>query len=497
MSDSSNGIQLGFVSGTFPDSPNRLHLLGVDGFEELSRLFEFKLLLTSPDGPLSDDELAGIVCDPCAIALGPGTADILHGLISDIEHLDGTRYREQRYIARFVPYVSLLAMAPRSAIYQDKTIPELAVELLESYGLTRGTHFEFVESRTMPSPKREYIVQFQESDWDFLSRWLEHEGYFYWFRHTKEAAVLVIAHANEDTTVIEHPSVLDFRERNNVPTDGRATVWDFNVRQRRVTSRVVAIDYNHRTPTDMLVAVEDVDSRGFGNVFSFGEHFKDVRAGRDVAKLRAERFRATQRTVSGVTDCARLRVGHRFGLQNHHLANYDGDYLVTRIEHRVGYDVLGERSGNPGELRPYNAAFEALPSGVPFRPERLTAWPRIHGYLTAHVEADTSGDYAQIDDEGRYKVKVPFDAGTKKGLAASRWVRMAQAYSGAGYGIHHPLHKGTEVLMGHVNGDPDRPVILASVPNRLTPGPVVASNSTQSVLDTASGMRIEMEDLQT
>ena len=40
----------------------------------------------------------------------------------------------------------------------------------------------------------------------------------------------------------------------------------------------------------------------------------------------------------------------------------------------------------------------------------------------------------------------------------------------------------------------DRPVIVASVPNALTPGPVAKGNATQSVTMTASGMRIELED---
>ncbi len=73
---------------------------------------------------------------------------------------------------------------------------------------------------------------------------------------------------------------------------------------------------------------------------------------------------------------------------------------------------------------------------------------------------------------------------------------MAQAYAGAGYGMHFPLHKGTEVLISHNDGDPDRPIIVGCVPNPQTPSPVVAGNATQSVIDTASGIRVELEDLQ-
>jgi type VI secretion system secreted protein VgrG len=73
---------------------------------------------------------------------------------------------------------------------------------------------------------------------------------------------------------------------------------------------------------------------------------------------------------------------------------------------------------------------------------------------------------------------------------------MAQPYAGAGYGTHHPLHKGTEVLLLHIDGDPDRPIIAGAVPNPQTLSPSTSSNATQSVTQTASGIRVEMEDLQ-
>src|SRR5262249_10072727 len=107
------------------------------------------------------------------------------------------------------------------------------------------------------------------------------------------------------------------------------------------------------------------------------------------------------------------------------------------------------------------------------------------------------GQYAEIDETGRYKVTLPFDSGNNKGAAVSRWIRMAQPYAGPGYGSHHPLHRGTEVLVAFLDGDPDRPVIVASVPNAHTVGPVTNSNATQSVTRTASGIHIELEDLAT
>ncbi|HSN98231.1 MAG TPA: type VI secretion system tip protein VgrG, partial [Candidatus Nanopelagicales bacterium] len=232
-----------------------------------------------------------------------------------------------------------------------------------------------------------------------------------------------------------------------------------------------------------------------------------------IATIRAERIQCERRTYTARTDCSRFRVGHRFELENHHDASHDGQYLITGVEHRVGYPVrsVGALAAAGTNMAPlvhseaedlgdapqrYLARFEAIPYGVPFRPERRTPWPRIHGIMHGHVDADTAGDYAQIDGHGRYKVKLPFDSSGRKGTKASRWMRLAQPYAGAGYGSHFPLHKGTEVLIAHIDGDPDRPIIVGAVPNPQTASPSTAANATQSVVQTASGIRMEMEDLQ-
>jgi type VI secretion system secreted protein VgrG len=494
---SRSGVQLGFYTASFADDPRALSLLGAVGREELSRLFEYDILLARHGEPLTEEELAALVTDPCVIALGNRPGDIVHGVLSEIEHVEGTRGVRFFYVAKLVPYTSLLTLGRRSAIYQDMTVPELVAAVLGSYGLSKGRDFEIRVSRDAKSPKHEYIAQYNESDWDFVQRWLEREGFFYWFTHTKKGAKLVIADENADATPIDDPEHIAFRENNNLATDGIATIWDFRVKQKRVAAKVSVVDYNYRKPRDLLMSTKKVDDKGFGHVFHYGEHFKDAAVGDAWAQIRSEELMAERHVVSGKTDCSRFRVGHSFEFERHYVGSYDGKYLITSLEHRVGIDpaaALAYGDGGESAQPSYSATFKAIPLDVPFRPRRRTAWPRIDGVINGHIEADTNGDFAQVDAEGRYKVKLPFDFGTKKGLTASRWIRMAQAYSGGGYGTHLPQHKGTEVLLAHIDGDPDRPVIVASVPNALTPGPVANGNATQSVTMTASGMRIELED---
>lgn len=503
MSDqikSSSNIQLGFMTGAFPEDPTGIHLLGVSGTEALSQLFSYDLLLSRPAGPLTDDELESIVRYPCAIALGPSVAEVVHGLLIEIEHLDATRYVAPRYVARMVPQLHLLTMGRRSSIYQQQTVLEMAELILTSHGLTKGTHFEIKIAKPERSPKREYMVQYQESDWAFISRWLEHEGYFYWFRHDKRGATLVIADSNDDASLIAAPTEVAYRERNNLATDGLSTVFDFRVHQQRVPAKVTVVDYNYRQPAERLIVTEPVADSGFGNVFTYDNHFKTKLEGKELALARAERFRAVQRTVSGATDCSRFRVGHKFELENHHHSAYDGSYLLTKLDLKVGYEVHNARAASTEAVSEtqhvFTCRFEGLPSAVEYRPERTTPWPTVPSFITGHIEADTAGDHAQIDKQGRYKVRLNFDTGTTRGLPASRWIRMAQPYSGAGYGSHFPLHKGTEVAIAHADGDPDRPLIIGATPNPHTLTPVTSSNATQSVIQTASGIRVELEDFQ-
>lgn len=83
-------------------------------------------------------------------------------------------------------------------------------------------------------------------------------------------------------------------------------------------------------------------------------------------------------------------------------------------------------------------------------------WPKIDGVINAIVDGERQSTGTSIDDEGRYRVVLPMDEAGTSGGSASRWVRRAQPSAGAGYGMHMPLHIGTEVAIAHVNGDPSR-----------------------------------------
>ncbi|MCA9298208.1 MAG: hypothetical protein KDA28_04030, partial [Phycisphaerales bacterium] len=187
-----------------------------------------------------------------------------------------------------------------------------------------------------------------------------------------------------------------------------------------------------------------------------------------------------------------LSAGARLTITGHPILD-SIELLLVRVEHHGRFLAYGTASGADES---YRAVFEAIPAAVPYRPPRVTPKPKIVGVVSGITEADpgVSTERAWIDEHGRYLVRMLFDTAAPGERKASLPIRMAQAHSGPGYGVHFPLRPGVEVLIAFIGGDPDRPVIVGSVPNALTPTPVVDRDATMHRIRTWSGVLVEIDD---
>jgi type VI secretion system secreted protein VgrG len=514
-----------FASGAVPEIP--LTVLGFRGTEEISTLFSFDVLVGSTL-PLSREQIGLLFGSPCALALGLVESDLVRGVVTSVRALDAPPTADMfRYVVSMAPTASLLTLTQNNTVFQgshrvreahqvghggppsgsERVVPGLELSdvvraVLRRYDLVEGEHYRL---ESLGGPTREYVVQYGESDWDFVQRWLEHDGAYYWFEHDGDRDVLVIATSNRAATPIAPPTELGYSlaapPDEGPPSEG--VVFDWESKTRRVPKRVAVFDYNSdsadpnsHSPDVRLGAKVEVFANGgagpaFGTVVRYGEHFTENDGGNVIARVRAEQLACQATTYSGTTNCSRLRAGHTFSLTGH--SHDDDQYLITAIEHRWGAALPGLAAN---EATHYRGSFRAIRAASQFRPALRTAWPRIHGYVQGHIAADDDGMYATMDERGRYKVRLLFDMARTRGLSSSMWIRLAQSYSGVAEGVHHPLRKGTEVLVAYMDGDPDRPVIVGTVPNGRTMSPTTDRNPTQSTVQTPSGIRIELEDHQ-
>jgi type VI secretion system secreted protein VgrG len=472
-----------------PDSA--IVVLSMHGYEELSRLFEFNIVLQTTGGSaLSFDAVDATMNAKCFISFGPEDEHKIHGVVREIEALPVADTGDAQYRLKFVPKVFDLTMIQGSWVYQELNIPDIIKDVLTEAGFSEGHDFEFRLTQTYKP--WEYKVQYEETDYNFVSRLAEYAGIFFFFEHTDEESKIVFTDANEAFKVTEGYERVPFDDRGG-EVSGRASVQAISRVVRKVPKKFRINDYNYRAPSVGLVSERDVDGEGVGAIALYGEHHKTPEDGKRLVRLRAQELQVQKVTCPGRSHVSCLRAGMKFTLEGHPVEAYDAEYVVTSVTHSVVQSaVVGQTSQDD---QAYFNEFRLIPSGVPYRAARVTPVPKIFGVMHARIDATSDGVHdAPIDEQGRYKVLLPFDVAGKPGGRASRWCRAIQVTAGGGFGMHFPLHQGTEVLLIHLGGDPDRPVIAGSVANAETPSPVTSANANQSSLATRHGISIVMTD---
>lgn len=484
--------------------PDTLLVAAFEGEEGLSRLYRFDIDLISLK---PDIDLAAVLEKPCHLRLkapvqlggsGKGTRTLrISGMPASIRQV--RRDREcTRYRVCLVPRLWRASLNVATRVFLDETAADAIEKILKEHGLTS----EDYEFRCKKGPKREFIVQYQESDLDFIQRWLSHEGVFYHFEPKDGGEKIVFVDSSAGYVPVEGRSGVPFRAGEG--SDERSAVaagedWlddpaihSFEAERHVVPARVLLKDYNWRKPSEDLKVEEQVAPDGLGAVYFYADHYKDKKEGQALATARAEEIRCRQQLFFGTSNHKSFRPGAAFALEEHYRADLNAEYALTEVRHR-GDQNAGLPTGGVGGGT-YRNEFVCIPKTETFRALRTTPWPSIHGVTHGKIDSSGDGKYAEIDDQGRYKVVLPFDLSGKGGGKASRYIRMMQPYAGGGMGMHFPLHKGTEVLLAFLDGDPDRPIILGAVPNPETGSPVTGGNQTQCVIATGGGNQIVIED---
>src|SRR5262249_36585012 len=96
---------------------------------------------------------------------------------------------------------------------------------------------------------------------------------------------------------------------------------------------------------------------------------------------------------------------------------------------------------------------------APVRPARKTARPRVEGVQSAVVVGPRENEI-HVDELGRVRLRFHWDREGALDDDRTPWVRVAEGWAGAGWGVLAAPRVGQEVLVGFLEGDPDQPVIV-------------------------------------
>lgn len=428
--------------------PDVLLLRGFRGTEAISRPFRFDLDLLSLDADLDPEDIlrTGALI---RMELSGGEERLIHGTVSRFTQL-GMRDEMVLYRAEIVPWLWFLGLSRESRIFQEMTVREIVEDVFERMG-----YADFDVRLTRSYPKRTFCVQYRESHLAFVSRLLEAEGIYYYFEHTEDKHVLVLTDYNASSQAGPGVETLrfvpDIKKNENVVTElerehgvsaGKVTLWD----------------YNFETPTTKLdTSMGDEHEEVYDYPGLYGQRDEGER----LARLALEAEEAERQLLRGVSNSPGLTPGHHFSLAEHFHREANDKYLVTQVQHTAR---AGDFLAGGGEGLRYTNEFRAVPHDTPYRPRRTTPRPMIHGSQTALV-VGPAGEEVYMDKYGRIKVQFHWDREGQKDENSSCWIRVATPWGGKGYGSISVPRIGNEVVVAFEEGDPDRPLVLASVYN--------------------------------
>ncbi|WP_086998827.1 type VI secretion system Vgr family protein [Rhizobium sullae] len=462
-----------------PLGPETLTFTHLVGHDEISRCFAFTVGFVSPDANVDALRLLG---KPISVEGEAGDPKRwFSGLVSDFRL---TRIEEgfAYYEAELRPWLWLLGNTTDCRIFQNMSVVEIVEEIFSKYKPAK------FEKRLQGSYEaREYCVQYDETDLDFVQRLLEHEGIMYFFEYGEGEHTLILADAMNKLKPAPGYATVKFRAEGEPLRRDQEYITEWVSTSSVHPGTYAHTDFDFTKPGADLMAQS---AQPFAHAESQGEHYRHpgahltVGRGDAIAVVRREELQAAHQRIAAAGTLRGLASGCTFKLENFPRKDQNTDHVVLSADYRL-FDPGYRPAGFAGE-ETFRAALHVAPTSVTYRPARTTPRPIMRGPQTATV-VGPSGEEIFTDKYARVKVQFHWDRLGKKDQNSSCFVRVSQTWGGGSWGFIQIPRIGQEVIVDFLEGDPDRPIITGRVYNgKEMPPYELPGNATQSGLKTNS-----------
>lgn len=475
-----------------PDVKFDVH--GFEGAEYISQPFSYLVHVTTTN----NTDTSALVGERAKLTVKTAIGNwVASGLCTQVDEFDPTATDQRVLQFTIRPRFCVTQLAVENRIYGPSDA--VGVDQIVTKEIANAPVAIPAEYNLGSYPKRKYVVQYNESDFAFISRLCERSGIFYFFKQDDTGETIVFGDKNlafpkatfKGSAAILYSHLSD----RYVPRKADdSAVLTFSQRRVLSTKSVMVRDYNETVPSIVTGNKDAGTGSGFlGKAERFGGHFADDGEGVKLAQLRAEAIAAGQTVYTGTTDAPQMRAGSIFTLQGH--PRFDGEYLVISAEHSAFRPAPTGFTALPQNGQAYSNTIQCIRSDVPYRPAMVTPVPVVAGVHTAKIDGEAWNGRAEIDNQGRYKLQLTFsDEAAGKGLG-SDYVRKVEPYVGPSQtGLYFPLVAGTEVLVSYLNGDIDRPVVLGAVQNPDMKSVVTSDSYLFNRIKSQSGALVEIYD---
>lgn len=443
--------------------------------EELSRLSEFELDLLSEQGDINLDQILGKNVTVKMEMQGDGVRHF-NGYVTRFAQggMSG-RYHVYRAIVR--PWLWFLTRTADCRIFQEMTVPEIIKQVFNDH-----TVADVKNNLSDAYQKWNYCVQYRETDFNFVSRLMEQEGIYYYFKHEEGRHTLVLVDAYSAHEAAPGCDALPFIDSARVVRPEQEYVQQWKYAREIHPGHCQLTDFDFERPAvDLAVKAKVKRQHVLADyeIYDYPGSYVQTADGSRYAQARMDEMQTRFELARGDTNARGLAVGHLFKLTGQPRADQNREYLVMAAHHTLEYNAYETQdSANAGAS--YACGFTALGSRQQFRPERSTSKPFVQGPQTAIV-VGPSGDEIYADKYGRVKVQFHWDRYGKRNENSSCWIRPSHPWAGRNWGMVSIPRIGQEVIVDFLEGDPDRPIITGRVYNaEQMPPYALPANMTQT-----------------
>ena len=444
---------------------DKFHVSQVKGHEELGRLFQFDLDVTSENPEIQIDDLLGQNVT-LHLDVGGGKTRHFNGVVSSFTLGDQIPNVGAVYHLTLRPWLWFLTRTADCRIFQDVSVPDIIKKIFNDHG------FSELQDKLIETHKPwSYCVQYRETDFDFISRLMEEEGIYYYFTHDDGKHTLVLADSGSAHKKIRDDALAYYTK--TAGNTGDVSYW--TVHSEVQPGAFASNDYDFERPKAVLRVREQIQEKHAGSEYEVYDYPGEY-AGRfegtkgEYADIRIQELHVPHTQAAGVTDVNCMSIGGLFKLDKYPRQDQNKEYLVIETTYNIGQSL------QPGTDLSFECQFKVIDSKISFRPSRKTPKPVVQGPQTAIV-VGPDGEEIWTDKYGRVKVQFYWDRHAQDEDSkenSSCWVRVSQPSAGGSTGTETGgknwggmfiPHIDDEVIVDFLEGDPDRPIITGRVFN--------------------------------
>ncbi|WP_448675540.1 type VI secretion system tip protein VgrG [Pseudomonas sp. LY-1] len=372
---------------TSPLGPDVLLLNQMGGGEELGRLFAYELQLTSLDANIDLNQLLGKPMS-VGVQLADGGERHFHGIVAQCsQSIDQGQFASYQVTLR--PWLWLLSRTSDCRIFQNLSIPQIIKQVFRDLGFS-----DFEDALSRPYREWEYCVQYRETSFDFVSRLMEQEGIYYFFRHEQDRHVLVLADAYGAHATVPGYVSIPYYPKDEQQRE-RDHLYNWHLAQQVQPGSLELNDYDFQRPSasiDVRSAMPRPHAAGDYPLYDYPGTYVQSADGEHYARTRIEALQTLHEQIEFNGNARGLGSGHLFSLTGFSRQDQNREYLIVGCRYYIVQESL--ESGGGSSSAQFDSSLTCIDAQQSFRPLANTYRPIVKGPQTALVVGPKSDSAA-------------------------------------------------------------------------------------------------------